>query len=99
MAVHRFRRWMVLLLASGCLGPFLASGQIDPIRRDLIQVGYNAALEGHAPLAFYAFYFHNQPQFLHTNLTLRLAIALTYIDSELGIRHVLGDNTDMGIGI
>jgi hypothetical protein len=85
-------------LALGCFSPFLASGQVDPIPRDLIQVGYNGALEGHAPLAFYTFYFHNQPNFLHTNLTLRLAIAPTYIDSELGIRQVLDPNTDLGIG-
>src|SRR5262249_53418125 len=49
--------------------------------------------------AFYAFYFHNSPEFLNTNLALRLAIAPTYIDSELGIRHVLDENTDLGIGL
>src|ERR1041385_2990324 len=86
-------------LCVGCLSPFLASGQIDPIPRDLIQFGYNAALQGHAPLAAYAFYFHNQPDFLRTNQTLRLAIAPTYIDSELGLRQVLGDDTDLGIGL
>ena len=85
-------------LLAGCFSPFWASGQIDPVRRDLIQLGYNGALEGHAPLAIYAFYFHNQPNFLRTNQTLRLAIAPTYIDSELGFRQALGDDTDLGIG-
>src|SRR5262245_28069069 len=99
MRVHRFRRWIVLALAPGCLGPFLASGQIDPIRRDLVQVGYNGALEGHAPLAFYAFYFHNQPEFVNANLALRLAVAPTYIDTELGLRQAIGDDTDLGIGL
>jgi hypothetical protein len=73
--------------------------QIDPIKRDLLQVGYNASFEGHSPLAAYAFYYHNQPAFIRTNLTLRLVIAPTYLDSELGISRALGENTDLGIGI
>lgn len=81
------------------LGPSAALSQIDPVKRDLIQVGYNAALEGHAPLAAYAFYYRNQPDFLRTNLTLRLAIAPVYLDSELGIGQALGPNTDLGIGV
>jgi len=67
--------------------------------RELIQVGYNASFEGHAPLAGYAFYYRNEPNFLHTNLTLRLAVAPTYLDSELGFSHLLGENTDLGVGI
>ena len=89
-------------LAKGCeslLGPgysagraglplsFHRPGQIDPANRELVQVGYNAALEGQSPLAAYAFYYRNQPDFLqHTNLTLRLAVAPTYLDSELGFK-------------
>lgn len=69
------------------------------MKRELIQVGYNASFEGHAPLAGYAFYYRNEPNFLHTNLTLRLAIAPTYVDSELGFSHLLGANTDLGVGI
>jgi hypothetical protein len=79
--------------------PFLASAQIDPVKRDLIQIGYNAAFEGHAPLAGYAFYYHNQPDFLETNLTLRLALAPVYLDSELGFVNGLGPNTDFAIGV
>src|SRR5216684_1719793 len=80
--------------------PFLlALGQIDPVKRELIQFGYNAPLEGHPPLSAYAFYYRNQPDFLHTNLTLRLAIAPTYVDSELGISQALGAHTDLGIGV
>src|SRR5208282_6371354 len=70
----------------------------DPVRRDLIQLGYNAAFEGRAPLAGYAFYYHNQPDFLQTNLTLRLAVAPVYLDSELGFVNGLGPNTDFAIG-
>jgi len=79
--------------------PLLASAQIDPAPRDLLQFGYNQAFEGHAPVAGYAFYYHNQPDFLRTNLTLRLAIAPVYVDSELGFVNGLGPNTDLGIGL
>ncbi|HTV42254.1 MAG TPA: hypothetical protein VMF08_16915 [Candidatus Sulfotelmatobacter sp.] len=79
--------------------PLLASAQIDPFKRDLIQIGYNGAFEGHQPFSGYAFYYHNQPDFLqNTNLTLRLAVAPTYVDSELGISGGLGEFTDVGIG-
>jgi hypothetical protein len=76
-----------------------AFAQIDPARRDLVQFGYNAAFEGQQPLAAYAFYYHNQPDFLHTNLTLRLAVAPVYLDSELGFVSLFGPNTDLGIGL
>ena len=38
-------------------------------------------------------------QFVRTNLTLRLAIAPTYLDSELGISDALGPHTDIGIAV
>src|SRR5207248_3310569 len=63
------------------------------------QLGYNAAFEGHAPLSIYAFYYRNAPEFLRPNLTLRTAIAPTYLDAELGISHVLGEHTDLGFGV
>jgi hypothetical protein len=87
------------LMGAAWLAPFLASGQIDPVKRELIQVGYNAAFQGHPPLSAYAYYYYNRPEFLLTNLTLRLAIAPTYLDSELGIAHVLDQNTDLGVGL
>jgi hypothetical protein len=74
--------------------------QIDPTRRELIQAGYNQPLEGNAPLAGYVFYFLNKPAYLdNTNLTLRLAVAPVYLDSELGIAHGLGPKTDLGVGL
>jgi hypothetical protein len=79
--------------------PLPAVAQIDPAARDLLQFGYNQAFEGHAPIAGYAFYYHNQPDFLRTNLTLRLAVAPVYVDSELGFVNGLGPNTDFGIGL
>jgi hypothetical protein len=62
-----------------CL-PALVSAQIDPVKRDLIQFGYNQPLEGRAPLAAYAYYYRNEPDFLRTNMTLRLAVAPVYLD-------------------
>jgi hypothetical protein len=79
--------------------PFIVFAQIDPVPRDLFQFGYNQAFEGHAPLAAYVYYYHNQPDFFRTNLTLRLAVAPAYLDSELGIANGLGPDTDLGIGL
>ena len=85
--------WLALLLAPA------VSAQIDPVQRDLIQFGYNQPVEGRAPLAGYMYYYRNQPEFLRTNLTLRLALAPTYLDSELGLSHALGADTDFGLGV
>ena len=91
--IGRALLWLTLF------APIFASAQIDPVKRDLIQLGYNQAFEGHQPLSAYAFYYHNQPDFLETNLTLRLAIAPVYLDSELGFHEAFGPNTDLGIGL
>ena len=88
-----------MLLGLLFFAPMLACSQIDPVPRDLIQFGHDQAFEGHEPFAGYAFYYHNQPDFLRTNLTLRLAVAPVYLDSELGFVHGLGPNTDFAIGL
>src|ERR1700690_1356780 len=88
----------VLLWGSG-FAPLFVYGQIYPVKRNLIQLGYNQPVEGHSPFAGYAFYYHNQPNFLRTTLTLRLALAPVYLDSELGFVHGLGPNTDFAIGL
>jgi len=85
-----------VLLFAAC---HFVSAQIDPVQRDLIQIGYNQPAEGHAPFAGYAFYYHNQPDFLRTNLTLRLALAPVYLDSELGFVNGFGPNTDFALGL
>jgi hypothetical protein len=94
-------RWgpLFLWMLWGCLCPLTLCAQIDPYKRSLVQFGYNAALEGHSPLSAYAFYYRNEPDFLRTNLTLRLAVAPTYLDSELGISGALGQHTDLGLGV
>jgi len=74
-------------------------GQIDPENRRLIQLGYDQPLEGTAPIGGYGFYYFNKPGFLETNITLRMALAPVYLDTELGIREVFTPNTDLGIGL
>jgi hypothetical protein len=97
--MHCGIRRLLLLVVLGGACPRAAQAQVDPVPRELVQLGYYAALEGHAPLAVYAFFYRNVPDFPRTNLTLRLAVAPVYLDSELGIRHVLDENTDLGIGL
>jgi hypothetical protein len=78
--------------------PLVASAQIDPVKRDLVQFGYNQPVEGQAPVAGYAFYYHNEPDFLRTNLTWRLALAPVYLDTEFGFINGLGPHTDLALG-
>lgn len=91
-------RWVAVALAS-CVLAIRGAAQIDPERRQLVQVGYNQPVEGHSPFNGYAFYYLNLPGFVRTNLTLRAAIAPVYLDSELGIRGALGEHTDLGLGL
>ncbi len=89
--------WFVFLIFLSASAA--AHAQIDPEKRRLVQLGYNQPVQGRGPLAGYAFYYFNEPGFIQTNLTLRLAVAPVYLDSELGIRHVLSPNTDLAIGL
>lgn len=89
----------VIVAATLAWGVSVGHAQIDPSKRELIQLGYNLPLEGNGPLSAYAFYYLNLPRFVRTNLTLRLAVAPVYLDSELGISQLLGPQTDFGIGI
>jgi hypothetical protein len=76
-----------------------ALGQIDPEKRELVQIGFTQAVEGASPVAAYAFYYLNEPNFLATNTTLRLALAPVYMDSEVGFSGLLGPHTDLGLGL
>lgn len=89
----------VLLLVLALAAPLTGRSQIDPVRRELVQLGYNQPFQGHAPFSGYAFYYRNQPEFVRSNLTLRLTVAPVFLDSELGIRGALGPRTDLGIGL
>jgi hypothetical protein len=92
------RYFTLPLLLASLMFSVSAFAQIDPVKRDLIQFGANAPIEGQAPLGGYAYYYHNQPDFLRTNMTWRLALAPVYLDTELGFVNGLGEHTDFAIG-
>jgi len=91
--------WKRLLAGALMTVAVAAPAQIDPVKRQLIQVGYMASLSGESPLAGYAFYYRNDPTFIRTNLAWRLALAPVYLDTELGIREALGEQTHLGLGL
>ncbi|MBI3851258.1 MAG: hypothetical protein HY298_13440 [Verrucomicrobia bacterium] len=97
MNSNSFRLTLLLLLWVGFLP--LAQAQLDPEKRQLIQLGYNQPLEGQGPIAGYAFYYLNEPNFHSSNVTLRLAVAPVYLDSEFGFKDALGPHTDLGLGL
>ena len=90
-------KWLCLLFVASL--PVFTHGQIDPIKRRLIQLGYNQPLEGQGPIAAYGFYYYNKPEFYATNLTLRVAIAPIYLDTDLGFTGLLGPQTDVSFGL
>jgi len=98
--VSKLRKGLFIFFIAGMLCPLAAFSQIDPTKRQLIQMGYDQSIQGESPLSGYLFYYYNHPNFLSdSNLTLRLAVAPVYLDSELGISHALGPDTDVGFGL
>jgi hypothetical protein len=95
-ALGRARWTAALALPLACLTVF---GQIDPYRRNLLQLGYDQPIEWQGPQAVYAYYYYNNPEIAETNTVLRLAIAPVYVDGELGLRELLSPHTDVGIGL
>jgi len=81
------------LAATDCLA------QVDPMDRNLLELGYDQPLAGHGPQAAYAYYYYNEPDFYSPDVALRMAIAPAYIDSELGLKHLLSAYTDVGLGL
>jgi hypothetical protein len=96
--VKRVLSGWLLIVATG-LWQQSIQAQIDPEKRQLLQFGYNQPLEGKGPLAGYLFYYRNDPGFLRSNITLRLAVAPIYLDTELGFAGLLGPQTDFGLGL
>jgi hypothetical protein len=92
-----------LAYAYACIAAALLTStgyaQIDPEPRNLLQLGVNQSLHNDGPTAAYAFYYWNRPNVPATNMTLRLAIAPVYVDAELGFKGLLGQNTDLGVGV
>jgi hypothetical protein len=80
------------------LAAVTASAQIDPDARQLLHLGVNVPLKGNGPVGAYAFYYWNMPNMPSTNIFLRLAIAPTYVDSELGFKGLISENTDLAVG-
>jgi hypothetical protein len=76
-----------------------AWSQVDPFQRHQLQLGYDQPLMGQGPQAVYVYYYRNEPQFVRSNLTLRLAVAPAYLDSEIGIKDVLSPSTALGVGV
>jgi hypothetical protein len=85
---------VVLALAAGRAG-----AQIDPIPRNLVELGYDQPLVGHGPQSEYAYYYYNRPDYFGENVALRAALAPAYLDSEIGFKHVLTPNLSAGLGI
>jgi hypothetical protein len=92
-------RGLFLMAVTVVLTALDAFGQVDPDKRELVQVGFSQAVQGASPVAAYGYYYLNEPNFLRTNLTLRIALAPVYLDSEVGLVGLLGPNTDLGIGL
>ena len=96
---RRVARVTFALCACTVAAPSIGYAQLDPERRDLLQLGFNQSLHNDGPPAAYAFYYWNRPNVPTTNTTLRLAIAPVYVDGELGFKGLLGQNTDLGVGV
>ena len=95
----RFRQTLCVLCACTAVAVATTRAQIDPEARKLLHLGYSQAVEGSGPSAAYAFYYWNMPDFPSQDQVLRLVIAPGYVDSELGFKSLLGENTDLGVGV
>src|SRR4030095_15404476 len=72
---------------------------LDPEPRQLLHLGVNQSLHNDGPQAHYLFYYWNKPDFPATNQVLRLVFAPTYLDGDYGLKGILGENTDLGLGV
>jgi hypothetical protein len=95
--MEKFRGRLLALAISMLTGAAL--GQVDPELRELLQAGFTQSVHGASPVAAYGYYYLNEPDFFHTNATLRLALAPVYLDSEVGLVGLLGPHTDLGLGL
>jgi hypothetical protein len=98
MREQSLRRRLWVLTALLFLGPLALFAQIDPIHRNLIELGYDQPITGQGPQGLYAYYYYNNPEYIRTNLTLRLAVAPAYMYGELGFKQLISPYTDVGIG-
>ena len=92
------RQAVQLLLCASVLAPALCRAQVDPEKRQLFHLGYNQSFQGLGPIAAYAYYYLNLPDWPREGQTLRLAVAPVYVDGELAFREALGPHTDLAFG-
>ncbi len=93
------RAHLAAVFAAALIGAAARPGyaQIDPASRSLLQLGFNSTIDGRGPVTGYVYYYRN---WLRTqDQTMRVALAPTYIDSELGLKRALGSSTDLGLGL
>ena len=95
---NRTRCFFPLVLLAALRGTHNCYAQIDPEHRNLLELGYDQPLTGQGPQGIYAYYYYNTPELFNTNTALRLAIALAYVDGELGFKQWLSPTTDVGLG-
>lgn len=93
---HRILEVAFILLLGGVTTVW---AQLDPYPRSLLQLGYDCPLSGQGPQSLYAYYYYNNPEFLSTNVALRMAVAPVYLDSEIGFRRLISPHTDVGVGL
>jgi hypothetical protein len=97
--VARFRPALVLFCGLTLVAVSTARAQLDPEPRQILHIGFNQPLHDDGPQAHYLFFYWNIPDFPSTNQVLRLIIAPTYLDGELGLKGALGENTDLALGV
>jgi len=93
---------MVRLVIALCAAFAWSAGalaQVDPVRRDLFEFGYDQPLAGHAPVGAYIFYYVSRPQFVDAGHALRVALSPVYLDGEWTARDALGVRTDVGVEV
>jgi hypothetical protein len=96
---HRTRGVVIAALFAALACASSARAQIDPVRRDLFEFGYDQPVHGHAPVGAYIFYYLSRPQFGDADHALRVALSPVYVDAEWAVRNALGANTDIGLGV
>ena len=92
--IGRALLWLMLF------APHFVSAQIDPVRRDLIQLGYNqprSKATRRSPAT--RFIITTSRIFCAPTSRCGWRVAPVYLDSELGFVGGLGPNTDFAIGL
>ena len=87
------------LLWLSLFAPLFVSAQIDPVRRDLIQLGYNRRSKATRRSPVTPFIITTSRIFCARISRCGWRVAPVYLDSELGFVNGLGPNTDFAIGL